>query len=273
MAVGMRLYALSDLHVDHPANREALGASPAHPDDWLILGGDIAHTLELSEWTFSETSRKWARVFWVPGNHDLWAVPAEGDVRGVSKYDALVALARKHGVVTPEDDYVEWPDTERPTRIAPLFLLYDYSYAPEGMSPADAKAWAREHEIVCTDEFVLHPDPHASREAWCAVRIAETLPRLEEAARTHELVLVNHFPMREDQIRLRMRLHRFRIWCGTRATADWHRRFRARVVVSGHLHVPWTANVDGVRFEEVSVGYPRDWNVGAGLDRKLRRIL
>jgi predicted phosphodiesterase len=269
----MRLYALSDIHVDHQANREALDALAPHPDDWLVLGGDVAHTLELSEWTFSTLASRWNRVFWVPGNHDLWAVPAEGELRGVAKYDALVALARKHRVVSPEDEYVEWPDAERPTRIAPLFVLYDYSFAPDGMKPPEAKAWAREHEIVCTDEFVLHPDPHATREAWCADRLAQTVPRLERAASTHELVLVNHFPMREDQIRLGMRLRRFRIWCGTRATSDWHTRFRARVVVSGHLHVPWTSTVDGVRFEEVSVGYPRDWNVSAGLESKLRRIL
>ena len=27
----------------------------------------------------------------------------------------------------------------------------------------------------------------------------------------------------------------------------------------GHLHIPRTTSYDGVRFEEVSVGYPREW--------------
>ena len=29
--------------------------------------------------------------------------------------------------------------------------------------------------------------------------------------------------------------------------------------VYGHLHIPRTTVHDGVRFEEVSVGYPREW--------------
>jgi hypothetical protein len=36
-------------------------------------------------------------------------------------------------------------------------------------------------------------------------------------------------------------------------------RFRAAVAVDGHLHIPRTTYHDGVRFEEVSVGYPREW--------------
>ncbi len=30
-------------------------------------------------------------------------------------------------------------------------------------------------------------------------------------------------------------------------------------MVYGHLHIPRTTWYDGVRFEEVSVGYPREW--------------
>ena len=33
----------------------------------------------------------------------------------------------------------------------------------------------------------------------------------------------------------------------------------AAAVVYGHLHIPRTTYEDGVRFEEVSVGYPREW--------------
>ena len=40
----MRLFALADLHVNHAANRETLAAIPPHPDDWLILGGDLGET-------------------------------------------------------------------------------------------------------------------------------------------------------------------------------------------------------------------------------------
>ena len=42
--------------------------------------------------------------------------------------------------------------------------------------------------------------------------------------------------------------------------AIWHIRFRAELVVYGHLHIPRTTHYDGVRFEEVSLGYPREWS-------------
>ena len=48
-------------------------------------------------------------------------------------------------------------------------------------------------------------------------------------------------------------------WCGTELTAAWHRSFPVTAAVYGHLHIPRTTVHDGVRFEEVSVGYPREW--------------
>ncbi len=36
-------------------------------------------------------------------------------------------------------------------------------------------------------------------------------------------------------------------------------RFNATTVVYGHLHIPRVTWQDGVRFVEVSVGYPREW--------------
>jgi hypothetical protein len=95
---------------------------------------------------------------------------------------------------------------------------------------------------------------------------------LLEQSRTHALVLVGHWPLRRDLVRLG-RVPRYAPWCGTRLTEDWHVRFGAAVVVSGHLHARATDVRDGVRFEEVSVGYPRDWDATRGLASYLRRIL
>jgi hypothetical protein len=72
------------------------------------------------------------------------------------------------------------------------------------------------------------------------------------------MVLVDHYPLLPELAVLPL-IPRFSIWCGTRRTSDWHRRFKATVVVSGHLHISGTRYLDGVRFEEVSLGYPRQW--------------
>ena len=88
-------------------------------------------------------------------------------------------------------------------------------------------------------------------------------------------MLVNHWPLREDLVRLWKvpRVARFTPWCGTRLTEDWHRRFPLDVVVNGHLHMRATDWRDGVRFEEVALGYPRHWVQDSGVGHYLRRIL
>ena len=156
--------------------------------------------------------------------------------------------------------------------IAPLFLLYDYSFRPDTIAFDDVVSWAAAAGIRSADERFLASDPYPTRDAWCRARLAQTEPRLAEAASRHPLVLVNHFPLRLDLVRI-PRIPRFSPWCGTRCTEMWHTRFRAKVVVAGHLHVRTTDWIDGVRFEEVSLGYPRHWRRQRGIDGYLREIL
>lgn len=267
-----RLWALSDVHLRYPPNREALARVEAHPGDWLILAGDIGEEFEHLTYAIDTLAPKFERLLWVPGNHELWTRPSKAnEPKGVARYDAFVALCRERGVLTPEDEYVRWPD-DASLVLAPLFLLYDYSFVPEGISPENAVAWAAEEGIVCTDEALLAPEPYPSRAAWCAARCEATEQRLRAIPEGCRTVLINHFPLREDLIFI-PRVPRFVPWCGTKRTEDWHQRFRAEVVVSGHLHVRSTKWRDGVRFEEVSLGYPGQFDDAVGGERYLREIL
>ncbi len=265
----MRLLAISDLHLGHAVNREALQALPPHPEDWLILAGDTGDTPRHLEFALQILCKKFAQLLWVPGNHDLWA---KEEPKGEALYQTLVAVCRKYGVLTPEDPYVQWPGPGLPCVIAPLFLLYDYSFRPPEVPREGALRWAAETGVLCMDEKLLHPAPHASREAWCQARCEATEPRLREASLSRPLVLINHWPLREDLAVLR-RIPRFKLWCGTQRTTEYHLRYRAAVVVSGHLHIRSTRWLDGVRFEEVSLGYPAQWEPPAGLEPYLREIL
>jgi 3',5'-cyclic AMP phosphodiesterase CpdA len=269
----VKLYGLSDLHVGFEANRRTLSELPPHPDDWLVLGGDIGESERHLAWTLDLLAPRFARLIWVPGNHDLWTHPRDPNaLRGEARYRSLVDLCRARGVLTPEDPYVDWPGEGGHAVLAPLFLLYDYTFRPDDVPLSGAVAWARSDGVLCTDEHFLYADPYPSREAWCASRVAEAEKRLAEAARRGPLVLINHWPLRRDLVRLR-RIPRFSIWCGTRRTEDWHLRFGARVVVSGHLHVRATDWRDGVRFEEISLGYPDHWRGERGATGYLREIL
>ena len=157
-------------------------------------------------------------------------------------------------------------------RIAPLFLLYDYSFRPLDIPIERAIDWAVESGVECVDEALLHPDPYTSRAEWCHARCEITERRLKVHRNDLPTVLISHFPLREDLAKL-PRIPRFSIWCGTRRTEDWHLRYNATVVVSGHLHIRSTSHRDGVRFEEVSLGYPHQWSGSITPNRCVREIL
>jgi 3',5'-cyclic AMP phosphodiesterase CpdA len=254
------LFATSDLHVTHEGNKEIIESiRPTHEGDWLIVAGDVAESMDAIEWTLRLLADRFAKVLWVPGNHELWTVSQDPAApRGVARYDHLIELCRGLGVVTPEDEYPVWETDEESFVVAPLFLLYDYSFRTPGSTFEDAMEHAYSTGLVFTDEQVLHPDPFASRQEWCAHRVELTERRLAAIPGDKRTVLASHFPLHRGPTTMLRHPH-LAMWCGTELTADWHLRFRAAVAVYGHLHIPLTLEYDGVRFEEVSLGYPREW--------------
>ncbi len=269
----MKLYAISDLHLGHEANRRALVDMKSHPADWLILAGDVGETTAQLELAFKILKPKFAQLVWVPGNHELWTLPIKKETpRGCFRYGELVRVCQAHNVLTPEDPYPIVTFSRQQVRVAPLFLLYDYSFRPPNIPLEQAVHWAAEAGIACTDEALLHADPYAGLPEWCHARCELTARRLAAYRNDVPTILINHFPLREDLARL-PRIPRFSIWCGTRWTEDWHLRFNAIVVVSGHLHIRSTTHRDGVRFEEVSLGYPRQWINSTTLNDCVREIL
>jgi 3',5'-cyclic AMP phosphodiesterase CpdA len=277
-AVSASLYATSDLHVRHPDNRDVVeDMRPTSDRDWLLVVGDVAEYVAEFRWALERLVERFAKVVWVPGNHELWTPKRDPvQLRGVARYWHLVDICRELGIVTPEDPYLVWEGPGGPAVIAPMFLLYDYTFRPSGTSTKEeALAYAHSTGVVCSDEFLLHPDPFPSADAWCRSRVELTEARLAALDPSGPpTVLVNHFPLLREPTRV-LRYPEFAQWCGTELTADWHLRFRAKAVVYGHLHIPRTTVYDGVRFEEVSLGYPREWQRRPARYQRppLRRIL
>jgi predicted phosphodiesterase len=269
------LFAVSDLHVDHPENREVVDRlRPESEADWLIVCGDVADSSEDIEWTLRTLRERFEKVIWTPGNHELLTYDDDpAQLRGERRYLHLVELCRQIDVVTPEDPYPIWDGAGGPVQVVPLFLLYDYTFGRNG-SATKEEALERAYDagVVCVDEFLLHSDPYPSRQAWCHARVCEAEKRLTASAPALPMVLVNHFPLVAEPTHV-LRHPEFAQWCGTVRTADWHRRFRAAAVVYGHLHIPRTTWYDGVRFEEVSLGYPRERRYRGKREYAPRRIL
>jgi 3',5'-cyclic AMP phosphodiesterase CpdA len=269
----MNLWATSDLHVGYDENRRAVEKLEGSIDDWLIVAGDTGESAGHLEFVLKTLVPRYRQIIWTPGNHDLWTPRAwPPERRGAAHYERLVRVCRRYGVLTPEDPYAVWPDEDRRTVIVPTFVLYDYSFRPDHVREEDAIAWAAETSVRCADEELLAPDPYPSRTAWCHTRVQLTEERLAAIPADAQVVLVNHFPLRRDHAVL-PRIPRFSIWCGTRATEAWHVRYRVKTVVYGHLHLRSTRTIGEVKFEEVSLGYPKQWDAAKGLGGYLRKIL
>ncbi|MEU9117242.1 metallophosphoesterase [Streptomyces sp. NPDC048483] len=269
------LLAISDLHIRYQENRRILeDIRPESDQDWLLVPGDVAEYAEDVEWALGVLRERFAEVVWTPGNHELWTVPDDPlRLRGEERYRHLVDRCRALGVITPEDPYPLWEGPHGPVVIAPLFLLYDYTFLTSGhLTKAPALEAAYESGVVCTDEFYLDPYPYPDRESWCRARVAWTETRLAQVPEDLPTLLVNHYPLIREPLNI-LRYPEFAMWCGTTATADWPVRFRASAVVYGHLHIPRLIRADGIPHHEVSLGYPREWKPRPGTPGRLTRIV
>lgn len=244
------LWFTSDLHVTWAANRERVERlQPADPGDWLLVAGDVAERIDVVVETLATLRRRFARVIWTPGNHELFSRPTDR-FKGRARYTRLVELLRAAGVDTPEDPYPVFGEVT----VAPLFTLYDYSFRPAhlaGMSGAEALAAASTARATLDD--VLFIAPFVDIPAWSAERVAYSRRRLAQV--TGPTLLVNHWPLVVEPTR-RMFRPEMALWCGTTATRSFPQDYHAIGAVHGHLHMPGEIRVDGIAHFDVSLGYP-----------------
>ena len=217
---------------------------------------------------------RFARVIWTPGNHDLWCPPGATDrTRGQARYDELVAHLPAFGVLTPEDPYVEWPG-DPDTFIVPMFLLFDYTFRPPDMSAADARRLgARERR-----RLRRRADARSRRRGRVVRRLVPRALRLRprrgsrRAARGRRARCSSTTGRCATTWRARRAFRGSRSGAARRAPKTGHAAF-ARAPSSPAICTcerrSWR---HGVRYEEVSLGYPRDWRPERGIDWYLREI-
>lgn len=99
-----RLLAWSDLHIDMGENMRHLESVAAQEDVALIVPGDVCTNLEKLEAGLRICRERFREVFYVPGNHELWADGArdQGGRRRTSleKFVEILAICARVGVRT-----------------------------------------------------------------------------------------------------------------------------------------------------------------------------
>jgi hypothetical protein len=101
-----RVYAVSDLHADMPANMRWLEALPSFPPrSALIVAGDVATAIAVTRQALLLLKARFEEVIWCPGNHELWlpAAPNDATLRGypddsLGKLMSLIDLCVECGV-------------------------------------------------------------------------------------------------------------------------------------------------------------------------------
>ena len=119
----MRVFAISDLHVDHAPNARWLSnlSASEYTEDVLMLAGDVADTLHLLQWALKTLAGKFKQVLFVPGNHDIWVLRERNERESLAKFRSVCAVADDYHVSMRPFHYGK-------LSIVPLFGWYDYSF-------------------------------------------------------------------------------------------------------------------------------------------------
>lgn len=228
----MRIYAVSDLHADFRENRRLLERIPAreHRGDALLVAGDVADSLAILRDVLSLLRERFAQLFFVPGNHELWV---RGDPRdSLEKFQAVLDVCRAADVRTA-------PARAGGAWVVPLFSWYHDSFDVRGEGDESTlEAWADRYfcrwpagmERV-DRHFLALNEPHLRRHDAPVVSFSHFVPRTELVPPVWSLRFKG-LPLVAGSVELDAQV----------------RRLGAAVHVYGHTHIPGDRVLDGVRY-------------------------
>lgn len=241
----MRIFAVSDLHTDFAENRSRLRrlSSICYLQDVVVVAGDIADDLEIIAWTLRTLRSKFAKVFYVPGNHELWVRKDPYD--SVEKFLQILSLCDEIGVFT------------RPARagdawIVPLFSWYDAGFDDDHTAEAATlEGWADFYfckwpdEIQSVSEYFLKMnEPNLCARDCAVISISHFLPRRELLPPVSDL-----------------RFKGLPLVAGAQGLDRQIRALNSAIHVFGHSHIAYDQVIDGVRYVHSAFGYPEEEGV------------
>lgn len=268
----MRVFAISDLHVDFPENMAWLRSLSAqdYVGDTLLVAGDVCHDFGKLEEALRRLREKFAGVFFVPGNHELWLTGSDCP-DSLEKFDRTLDLCRSLGVEIGSKKVGEGAAA---VWVVPLFAWYvkpeegaDSLFLPNNGDRGDLSGWGDER-------FVRWPSgAGAPRAADCFLE--RNLPHLKRAYDAPVISFSHFLPRPELMFHLeafgtslppRVRFARggfnFSRVAGTRALDEQIRTIGSRVHIHGHQHRNRWRTIEGILYVSHCLGYGRERAVG-----------
>ncbi len=255
----MRIYAISDVHADYSENMALIQAfsGAAHLRDTLLLAGDVSDDLTRLARVLESMRDKFAHVFFVPGNHELWVRRGQsGD--SVAKFEKVLGLCAGLGVATSPAKVTSGSD-DPGAWVVPLFSWYvkpeqgaDSLFVPREGDDPSLSMWADEvltrwpEQLSAADYFLDLNEHHVHRDYDAPVlSVSHFLPRRELMFRSPPLTS----PRRSS------RFNFSRVAGSTRLEAQI-RALGSVLHVYGHQHRNRDRVIDGLRYVSNCLGYP-----------------
>lgn len=260
--------AISDIHVDHGENRSWLErlCHENHDDEILILAGDVASSFQGVRWALERVSNAYSRVFFVPGNHDLWVRRDEG-LDSLQRFTKLLDLCSSLGVITGP---LMISDSEGRDRllIVPLFSWYaeeeegaESLFLPKDGEDKTLAMWADRVRIQWPD-FDSNPASYFLGLNQIDCRSGAAVP----------VISFSHFLPRQDLIFSseaererfgnqggdRVPSFNFSRVAGSTGIERQIRHLGSTLHVHGHQHRNRDRVIDGVRYVSHCLGYPQE---------------
>ena len=258
----MRVFAVSDLHVDHLDNRQWVeGLSRTeYRNDALIVAGDLSHRAPRLESALTALRERFASVFFVPGNHDAWLVGGEPD-----SWTKIRRILERCASLDVSTDPRRLGDDEQAVWIVPLLSWYvkpeegaDSLYGPKPGESGTLEGWADE-------QFVRWPDfPEGTTPA--SALLGMNHPAVERAYDA-PVISFSHFLPRRELIfsgRKAGRVHDSHVWfnfsrvAGSKGIERQIRRLGPRVHVYGHQHRNRRRRIEDILYVSHCLGYGRE---------------
>jgi hypothetical protein len=273
----VKIFAISDVHADYRENRAWLQAlsETEHVRDALIVAGDISHDTSILEEVLELLRERFGRVFFVPGNHDLWLRGASASefADSLEKYRHLRALCDRLDVTT--EPALLGEGERRSVWVVPLYSWYEMSEESEtGLFVAKKDVEDRTDEIWVDNVAVQWPDFGGGISAIdYFIGLNEPLPDVSE---TSAVLTFSHFLPRSELMFLTeeekaawegplvdpMPSFNFSRVAGTLRLERQLRRLGSTLHVYGHQHRNRSMVLDGVRYLSHCLAYPRERSFG-----------
>eukprot|EP00747_Dinoflagellata_sp_TGD_P179128 gnl/TRDRNA2_/TRDRNA2_29391_c0_seq1.p1 gnl/TRDRNA2_/TRDRNA2_29391_c0~~gnl/TRDRNA2_/TRDRNA2_29391_c0_seq1.p1 ORF type:complete len:848 (+),score=148.19 gnl/TRDRNA2_/TRDRNA2_29391_c0_seq1:79-2622(+) len=247
-----RLLAWSDLHIDMGENLRHFEAVERQEGTALIVSGDVCTSLARLEQALVLCVERFDVVFYVPGNHELWAESTAEDGRrhtSLQKFVDILRLCRRVGVRTSPAFLAEG------VAVCPLFSWYKADFSGKWVAHGG-------FDCGCYWPEVDTKDTHNSQLPEIAdffLRLnrsrVEAAAALKAKDELKTLWTFSHFLPRPDLMQGAPAL--FGVM-GCTGLEDQIREAGATGHLFGHSHQGCERMFDGIRYVQQPLGYPTD---------------